>query len=206
LSRRAFPDPEPQRLDLAAAPRRAFVVAVQLMTVLVVGAPLVAVTQPFLPDFVGLAVLLLAVLVLGMVVWRSAADLQGHVRASAEAVVAAIGTAPATDANESERALQRAYQLLPGLGEPVPVRIDEHSSVSGRSLSEIELRGRTGATVVAISRGTDVVLVPDGHEVLRPGDVLALAGTRDAIEAAKRLVAHGDGDFRHIPVKPGEPV
>ncbi len=51
--------------------------------------------------------------------------------------------------------------------------------------------GRTGATVIAISRGKDVVLVPDGHELLKAGDVVALAGTRTAIEAARELLIHG---------------
>ena len=61
-------------------------------------------------------------------------------------------------------------------------------------LTELELRGRTGATVIAISRGDDVVLVPDGHEALRLGDVLALAGTSDAIEAARALLERGAHD------------
>ena len=193
LSYRAFPEPEPGKLDLAAAPRRALIVAIQLTTVLVVGAPLVAITQPFLPAFAGVGVLLTSLLVLGFIVWRSAADLQGHVRAAAEAIVSAIGNQPRPEGpREAEISLQRAYQLLPGLGDPVPVRIDARSQFAGRELSEIGLRGRTGATVIAISRGTDVVLVPDGHEVLKAGDVLALAGTREAIDAAKQLLARGE--------------
>jgi CPA2 family monovalent cation:H+ antiporter-2 len=192
LSRRAFPDPEPNRLDLAAAPRRALVVAIQLGTVMVVGAPLVAITQPFVPAFAGFGVLLACLLVLGVVVWRTAADLHGHVRAAAEAIVDALGRqGRQVDPREGERALQRAYQLLPGLGEPVPVRIEESSPVAGLALSDLGLRGRTGATIIAISRGKDVVLVPDGHETLRAGDVVALAGTRPAIEAARQLLLYG---------------
>jgi CPA2 family monovalent cation:H+ antiporter-2 len=45
--------------------------------------------------------------------------------------------------------------------------------------------------VIAISRGPDVVLVPDGHELLQAGDVLALAGTREAVDAARRLLKDG---------------
>jgi len=32
------------------------------------------------------------------------------------------------------------------------------------------------------------VLVPDGHEELKPGDVVALAGTQASIEAARQLL------------------
>ncbi len=190
LSYRAFPEPEPRRLDLAAAPRRALIVAIQLTTVMVVGAPLVAITQPFLPAFASVGVLLAGILVLGIIVWRSAADLQGHVRAAAEGLVDVIGR-QAPERKEGELALQRAYQLLPGLGDPVPIRIGADSPFADRRLADIELRGRTGATVIAISRGKEVVLVPDGHVVLRAGDVIALAGTRAAIDAARTFLAHG---------------
>jgi monovalent cation:H+ antiporter-2, CPA2 family len=201
LSTRAFPEPESGRLDLAAAPRRVLVVAIQLLTVLVVGAPLVAVTQPFLPAFAGVALLLAILLFLGLVVWRNAADLQGHVRAAAEALVSVIGQQPRREGErEAERSLQRAYQLLPGLGDPVPVGIPAASPFAGRELSDIGLRGHTGATVIAISRGADVVLVPDGHQVVHAGDVLALAGTSEAIEAARRFLEHGEV----VPEREGE--
>ena len=186
LARRAFPDPAPGRLDPAAAPRRALVATVQMAAVLLLSAPLVAVTQPFLPTLAGPAVLALAAAALGVVVWRNANDLQGHVRAAAEAIVDAIGRhARAGDPGDAERALHRAYQLLPGLGEPQPVHIRRGSAAVGRALAELALRGRTGATILAISRGDDVVLVPDGHETLREGDVVALAGAPAAIEAAR---------------------
>ncbi len=192
LSRRAFPDPDPGRLDRAAAPRRGMIVAVQLTTVLVVGAPLVAVTQPFLPPFAGFGLLAAVLLVLLVLLWRSAANLQGHVRAAAEVMMDALGRhARQRGPGGAERTLQRAYELLPGLGEPVPVQLVAGDAAVGRALADLELRGRTAATIIAISRGEDVVLVPDGHETLREGDVLALAGTTDAIEAARSLLAHG---------------
>ena len=188
LARRAFATPVAGRLDPAAAPRRAMVVAVQLATLLAVGAPLIAFTQPFLPAFAGVGLLLAGALVLGVVFWRSAADLQGHVRAAAEAIVSAIGEQHrGSGGAESERSLQRAYEL-----EPVPVSIAATSPFAGRTLADTQLRGRTGATVLAISRGQDVVLVPDGHVQLSAGDVLALAGTAEAVEAAKHLLAYGE--------------
>lgn len=190
LARRAFAAPVPGRLDPAAAPRRAMIVAVQLATLLAVGAPVIAFTQPFLPAFAGVGLLAAGALVLGVVFWRSAADLQGHVRAAAEAIVSAIGDRNRlASPDESERSLHRAYELVPGLGEPVPVVIAESSRHAGRTLADTQLRGRTGATVLAISRGQEVVLVPDGHVQLRAGDVLALAGTSEAVEAARQLLA-----------------
>jgi K+:H+ antiporter len=195
ISMRALPEPESAKLDLAAAPRRAFVVGIQLTTLLVVGAPLVAITQPFLPMGIGFGILVFCLGILGIILWRAAGDLQGHVRAAAQGIVETIGRKPREgDAEDAQRALERAYRLLPGLGEPVSYRVDGGSPFAGRRLASINLRGRTGATVIAISRGAEVVLVPDGKEVLNAGDVLALVGPRNAIESAMHLLESGAED------------
>jgi len=50
----------------------------------------------------------------------------------------------------------------------------------------------TAPTVLAIARGGEGVLVPTGHEELRADDVLALAGTHEAVAAAKELLSRGN--------------
>ncbi len=61
----------------------------------------------------------------------------------------------------------------------------------------MNLRGRTGATVLAITRTHGGVLVPTADERLRAGDVLAVAGTHEAIEAARAaLLDHRYGFSR----------
>ena len=60
LADRVFPTAQKGALDLAVAPRRLLVVTLQLAIVVVVGFPLVAITQPFLPPLRGAAVLLAA--------------------------------------------------------------------------------------------------------------------------------------------------
>ena len=82
-------------------------------------------------------------------------------------------------------------RLLPGLGEPTAVRLATGSASVGRSLADLNLRGLTGATVLAITRGEQGVLVPGAQEVLQPGDVLALAGSHAAVEAATHLLGSG---------------
>jgi CPA2 family monovalent cation:H+ antiporter-2 len=67
--------------------------------------------------------------------------------------------------------------------------LEETSPAVGKTLAELNLRGLTGATVLAIHRGEENVSVPTAWEVLRAGDVLALAGTHAAVEAAKGLLA-----------------
>ena len=86
-----FPMPSCEQTDLAAAPRRLLVVTLQLAIVLLVGIPLVAITQPFVPTLRGAAVLVVLLALLAIAFWRNATNLQGHTRAAAQAIVQAIG-------------------------------------------------------------------------------------------------------------------
>ena len=49
----------------------------------------------------------------------------------------------------------------------------------------------TGATVLAIVRGDQQVLMPSGDETLHEGDVLAVVGSHEAVESARMLIASG---------------
>jgi CPA2 family monovalent cation:H+ antiporter-2 len=59
----------------------------------------------------------------------------------------------------------------------------------GRTLAELDLRARTGATVVTIQRHGQRVVLPTGHERLEPGDVLALVGSEEALARALGVLA-----------------
>ncbi|HEX5750210.1 MAG TPA: cation:proton antiporter [Archangium sp.] len=177
------------KLDRAAAPRRALVVTLQLASLLSVGIPLVALTQPFIPGFQGAAVLLVQLVVMAVGFWRSATHLQGHVRAGSQVIVSALAAQTHVGNEEKqEEQLKTLHAILPGLGEPTPVRLEASSPAVGRSLAQLNLRGMTGATVLAIQRGEGGAVVPTAQEVLREGDVLALAGTHEAIDAARAVL------------------
>jgi monovalent cation:H+ antiporter-2, CPA2 family len=193
LASAALPEVAAGRPDLAAAPRRALLALVQLGTTVLVLLPVLAITQPFLPGVPGALLLASVVLGLGVGFWRSAAELQGHVRAGAQVIVEALakqgapgGQAPGPEA-EGE-ALDRIRAMLPGIGEPTALRLGADSPAAGRSLSELRIRGRTGATVLVISRPGASVMVPSGSEVLQPGDVVVLVGARGAVESARELL------------------
>ena len=80
------------------------------------------------------------------------------------------------------------HLVLPGIGEPVAYRLVSESRAVGKTLGQLNLRGRTGATVLAIQRGGESMSVPTAENVLRSDDVLALAGTQEAIAAAKEIL------------------
>ena len=189
LARLALPAEKKKRVDFAAAPRRMLMVTFQLFGVLLVAVPLLALTQPFLPDAVGATVLGLLVVVLGIAFWRSAANLQGHVRAGAQVILETLAAQSHDPTRHVEGdPLARVQQVLPGLGALAAVQLDSASPATGKSLAELNLRGLTGATVLAITRDEGGVIIPTAEERLRDGDVLALAGSHEAIEAARSLL------------------
>ena len=189
LAEATLPGAPSGRVDPAVAPRRALVVTVQLTVILLVAAPLVALTQPFLPGPQAAGVVLLGLGALAVAFWRSATNLEGHVRAGAQ-VIAEVLRAQVRAARPLDRtSLAQVQALLPGIGAPEPLTLGASSPAVGRTLAELNVRGLTGATVLEIHRGDEDVLVPRAQEVLRAGDVLALAGTAESIAAAWELLA-----------------
>ncbi|HJR62585.1 MAG TPA: cation:proton antiporter [Gemmatimonadaceae bacterium] len=196
----ALPQSE-EGLDLGAAPRRALVVTFQLVIVSVMAIGVLVLTQPFLPTLrsglvTGVIVAVVGALLLGLTIafWRSATNLHGHARAGAEIIVSALAQQMSTPGAGSRRprpghTMERAREMLPGLGEPVPLRIPRGSPVAGRTLAEIDLRAITGATVLAILRDQQHLLMPSGSQTVSEGDVLAVVGTHDAVEGARSLLA-----------------
>jgi CPA2 family monovalent cation:H+ antiporter-2 len=198
LAREALP-PVEKGVDFAAAPRRALVVTLQLAVVIVAVIFVVAATKPFFPRIgstlvVGAGVTVL-LLVLGITFWRTATDLYGHARAGAEVIVAVLAQQMAAEkkgASGEQRtpSLDTVGRILPGLGDPVSLRIESGSALEGQTLAGANLRGLTGATVLAIVRDDQQVLMPSGHETLREGDVLAVVGSHEAVENARLLFAN----------------
>lgn len=185
LARLALPKQRERRVDFAAAPRRTLVVTLQLAGVLVVGALLLAVTQPFLPVVPGVVFLGVVLAFLWVAFWRSATNLQGHVRAGAQVVLDALAAQTRRPQVSTEEPLEQLHQLLPGMGTLAAVQLAPKSAAVGKTLAQLKLRGRTGATVLALTRTGGGVTVPTAQERLRAGDVLALAGTHEAIAAAR---------------------
>jgi CPA2 family monovalent cation:H+ antiporter-2 len=188
LAEMAFPAAGRGKADFAAAPRRALVVTLQIAGVLLVGAPVLAVSQPFLPGAYEAAALAALAAVLAVAFWRSATGLEGHVRAGAQMIVDTLAAQSAGREADHSPTLAGVQPLLAGLGAPVPVVLPPQSAAVGRTLADLNLRGVTGATVLAITRGESGVLVPTAKETLVAGDVLALAGTDEAVAAATALL------------------
>jgi len=185
-----FPASAEGTVDLAAAPRRSLVQAVHTIIALAVGIPLVALTQPMLPPLASLALLAGGLGALLIAFWRGAANLQGHVRAGTEVVLEALGRQTRSELPS----LEDAKDLLPGLGTLIPWRVRPDSPAVGKTLGELDLRARTGATVLAVFRPSANVVAPSASERIAANDVLAMTGSSDAVDAASRLLSGEDAE------------
>jgi CPA2 family monovalent cation:H+ antiporter-2 len=189
LARRAFADAQKGKVDPADAPRRALVILVQVAVVLAVGIPVVAITEPFLPPYQGAFVLAVLMVLLLVALWRNASNLQGHARAGAQIIASALANQMASvDGTSNETTLlEDVNAILPGLGEPIAIRVIPQSIAVGKSLAQLNLRGATGATVLAIRRGTQQIPTPLGREVIHANDMVAVAGAHDALAVARAI-------------------
>jgi CPA2 family monovalent cation:H+ antiporter-2 len=189
LAAEALPTAAGGAMDLAAAPRRALVVTVQIGILLLAGLPLVAIAQPFWPHLPWAAFLLVGLLALAIPLWRGAMNLHGHVRAGAQVILEALASQSRVAAPNHPPDLDLA-RLVPGIGDAATVQLTAEHFGSGRTLKQINLRGRTGASVIAIERQGEA-LFPEADETMRPGDTLVLTGTGDAVHAARLLLTSG---------------
>ena len=67
------------------------------------------------------------------------------------------------------------------------VRVRASSDLAGRSLADVELPVEVGMRVVAIRRGKEWIIDPDGDEIMLPDDVLILRGAPDGIGELRTL-------------------
>jgi TrkA domain protein len=76
---------------------------------------------------------------------------------------------------------------VPGLNAG-QVEVRPGSPFADRPLGDTRARTRTGASVVALVRGEDVIASPGPGQTLLAGDILVVIGTREGIVGVERIV------------------
>ena len=62
------------------------------------------------------------------------------------------------------------------------------SSLAASTVGEARIRETTGANILGLKHGEDVLISPDSHHPLHPGDVLVALGTRHQLEELEKLL------------------
>ncbi|UJH69799.1 cation:proton antiporter regulatory subunit [Ornithinimicrobium sp. INDO-MA30-4] len=79
---------------------------------------------------------------------------------------------------------------LPGISTQ-RLRIDPHAPFDGLTLADTRARTETGASIVAIVRGVEVITSPEPSQGIRGGDVLVVVGTERGIDKLREILWHG---------------
>lgn len=77
-------------------------------------------------------------------------------------------------------------------------RVGPESSVIGQSLASVDLRARTGASVIALLHGHQVIANPKSSTVFAEHDLVGLIGSTEQIEQAERIIAPQQSSEAHI--------
>jgi CPA2 family monovalent cation:H+ antiporter-2 len=109
------------------------------------------------------------------------------------------------DGYEMLRSISRRHSHAVGIGsylsgaEIATFKVHPGSLLEGESLREGTLRSRSGASILAIKRGGEMIPNPDPVWELREGDMALVLGTSEQLAAAGRLfeAAHGPAEAVH---------
>ncbi|GAB7093657.1 cation:proton antiporter regulatory subunit [Halolamina litorea] len=69
--------------------------------------------------------------------------------------------------------------------------VSETAEVAGRTLAELDIRNRTGVSIVAIQRGEELISPPTPETALEVGDTLVAIGHREDCDRFEELLGTG---------------
>ncbi len=187
VSRAVIASPAAGARPAAPLLQRTYRIIIYVAVILAVGFPICLVLQPVTGATPLVLLVVGTVLASGFFVWSSTGDVDPRLRSGAERVARLL----ARQAAQEELAEPHGTARLPGFDLVFAMAIPADSDAVGKTLTELNLRALTGATVVAIRRGNEDVLLPTGREALMAGDVLGLAGKEEAIRKANVLLRQG---------------
>ncbi len=67
------------------------------------------------------------------------------------------------------------------------LRVEPDSCIANTKIIDSQIRTRTGTTIIGIQRGNTMIGSPDVHEVILPGDVLMVMGSREQTRNLENL-------------------
>lgn len=166
---------------------------------------------PFLPPLPLLLLSLAAFLGAAIVLWETMARLHARVGSALEQALG--GETQGEERLAVLDALREEYRW--GL-EVERARVAGGSAAAVSTVGGLDLRARSGATLIAVQRRGHTIVNPSPGFVLESGDALLLLGDPDQLERARTLLAEPAGDvhghggaeptFAQLRVEDGSPL
>jgi len=143
---------------------------------------ILALSSALAPSKEVFAVLIALAVAITWLLWRSSTRIYSKAQAALEE----------TFAQQPPHRPEQAPSAPPSLLQETDlelVTLAPDSSAAGKRIRELELRTRTGASIVGIQRDDTKIFNPDPDEELHPGDQVLLVGTRTQLDLAKAKLA-----------------
>lgn len=169
-----------------SAVSRAIETAALLTVLLAVGTPTVAILRPVLSRSWLEIGLLGAVLVVAIVLLSRISGMEEEYTSGVARIASGLARHVGEEGEPGKRGMGEGP--LAGL-DFVSIAVPSGAAIDGSTLAELDLRCRTGATVVAICRGEETLVLPTGHERVRSDDTLAVSGSDEAVERARAILS-----------------
>ncbi len=142
------------------------------------GVFVLALSSTLLPSLEVFVVLLALLAMIGWLLWRSSIRIYSRAQAAlVETFAQAPPAAPAAGPAALSSLLHEADLEI--------VVVGARSAAAGKLIRELELRSRTGASIVGIERNGTRIINPGPDEELQSGDQLLLLGTRPQLDSAR---------------------
>ncbi|VUT27693.1 MAG: Calcium-gated potassium channel MthK [Candidatus Syntrophoarchaeum sp. GoM_oil] len=89
-----------------------------------------------------------------------------------------------------EDALEDVVKLWEGI-EILKHKIGDGSTMAGKTLADLDVRLKTGCSVIGIKRGEDVIAKIDASMRIEAGDIIAVIGHEEQVERFKKVFGLG---------------
>jgi len=160
--------------------------SLSLLLIFLIAGTFIAATSEFLPSGLSLLIFLVLIIVLAIVFQRQMIKLNSELdhRFSSSFQV----ETKALEARERMEALDKFNQEFNWNSITAEKIIGENSMASGKQIAEIGLREKAGTTIVAVSRGDEIIYDPNPLAHLFAGDKIILLGNEEQLNKATELL------------------
>jgi CPA2 family monovalent cation:H+ antiporter-2 len=159
-----------------------------------------AVATPILPALPVLMAVVLAVLLSGAILYRALASFQARVDETLSSVLSQTG--PYQEVGQRQEILNELREQYPWGIEVRSIIVPLESSIVGMSIEDLSLRSETGATIIGLRRGDQLLINPPPASSLAPMDRVFLVGEPDQLSKAEGVILEGPPRSPQIPDEP----
>jgi monovalent cation:H+ antiporter-2, CPA2 family len=183
------------RRSNAEAPREASLVRNSLRFLFgwIAAVFVLAAGTPVLPPFAPLVIVIIGLLATTFFFWESLVRFHRRIEGLFDTLgTAAPARASATTASQWQGRQEVTRLLSDRYGPEVQTEdfvVPFYPTMLNQTIQTLGMRSSTGASIIAIYRDPDQILVPQLDTVIVPGDVLLLLGEKEELAAALRFLA-----------------